>query len=82
MRGTTQLRHESIEHGKREAVKTEAEKIARQWMMAKRNYADSLALPIGFARLEYLQVLKYLTTTKSLMASKIERIGWSTIWKP
>ena len=81
MRETTQLRHESTEREKREVMKIEAEKIARQWMMAKRNYADSLALPVGFARLEYLLVLNYPTVTKSSTDSKIQRIGWSTTWK-
>jgi hypothetical protein len=50
------LRHESIERGKREVVKTEAEKIVKKWMMAKRNYADSLGLPVRFTRLAYLLV--------------------------
>jgi hypothetical protein len=59
-----QLKHESIEHGKGEAMKIEADKIAKQLRRAKSNYADSLALPIGFARLEYLLASNYPTTTK------------------
>jgi hypothetical protein len=49
MRGISQLRHKSIEHGKREVVKIEAEKIAKQSRRAKMNYVDFLALPVGFA---------------------------------
>jgi hypothetical protein len=77
-RGTTQLRHESVEHRKREVAKIEVEKIATQLRMAKRNYADSLALPVGFAILEYLLALNYPTTTKSSTYSKIQMTGWST----
>jgi hypothetical protein len=81
MRGTSQLRHESIDHGKREVMKIEAEKIAKQPRKAKRIYANSLALPVGFARLEYLLALNYPTTTKNSTDSKIQRIGWLITWK-
>jgi hypothetical protein len=50
------LRHESIEHEKKDVVKIEAEKIAKKRRIVKRSYADSPALPVGFARLKYLLV--------------------------
>jgi hypothetical protein len=81
MRGTSQLRHESIDHGKREVMKIEAEKIAKQPRKAKRIYANSLALPVGFARLEYLLVSNYSTVIKSSTGFKIQKIAWLTIWK-
>ena len=45
MRETTRLRRGSIEHEKREVAKIEAEKIAKQQRIVKRNYVDSLAYP-------------------------------------
>jgi hypothetical protein len=75
MRGISQLRHKSIEHRKREVVKIEAEKITKQPRRAKRNYADSLASPVGFARLEYPLALNYPIIIKSSTDSKIQRIG-------
>jgi hypothetical protein len=81
MRGISQLRHKSIEHGKREVVKIEAEKTAKQSRRAKKNYVDCLALPVGFTRLECLLALKYLIIIKSLTDSKIQKTGWSITWK-
>jgi hypothetical protein len=74
--GIIQLKRESIEHEKREAVRIDAEKIGKRLKKTRWSYADSLALPVGFARREYPLHSNYPTTTKSSMGSKIQMIGW------
>jgi hypothetical protein len=76
-----QLRYESIEHVKRDVVKIEVERIAKQLRKVKWNYMDSLALPVWFARLEYMLVSNYPIITRSSTNSKIQSIGWLTTWK-
>jgi hypothetical protein len=76
-----QLRYESIEHVKRDVVKIEVERIAKQLRKVKWNYMDSLALTVWFARLEYMLVSNYPIITKSSTNSKIQSIGWLTTWK-
>jgi hypothetical protein len=75
MRGILRPRIGSTEH-----EKNEAEKIAKQQRIVK-NYADSLALPAGFAELEYLLASNYPIVTKSSTDFKIQKIGCSIIWK-
>ena len=81
MRGTQRPKLGSSEHEKKKVVKIEAERIAQQQKIVKRNYVDSLALPVGFARLEYLLVSNYPIVIKSSTDFKIQKIGWLTIWK-
>ena len=81
MRGTQRPKLGSTEHEKKEVAKIEGEKIAQQQKIVKRNYVDSLALPVGFARLEYLLVSNYPIVIKSSTDFKIQKIGWLTIWK-
>jgi hypothetical protein len=81
MQGTPRPKIGSTEHEKKEVVKTEPEKLAKRRRIVKRNYVDSLALPVGFARLEYLLVSYYPIVIKSSMDFKIQKIGWLTIWK-
>lgn len=75
MRGTPRPKIESTEHEKKEVVKTELKKLAKLRRIVKRNYVDSLALPAGFAKPEYLLVSNYPIVTKSSMDFKIQKIG-------
>jgi hypothetical protein len=62
-RETPQFKLESTEHERKEVERIEAEKIAKQQRIVK-ICVDSLALPEGFATLEYPLALNYPTAIK------------------
>jgi hypothetical protein len=59
----------------RGVAKIEHENVDTHQKLMMRTCADSLALPDGFAKLECPLVSSYLTTIKSSMGYKIQRIG-------
>ena len=73
--GTQLLRLESTEHVRKGVAKTEHENAGIHQRIVMRTCADSLALPDGFAKLEYPLVSSYPTTIKSSTDCKIQRIG-------
>ena len=58
--------------------------LARSAMLGNtmtRRCVESVALPAGFARLEYLKASSYPTITKKWMGCRIQRIGYVITWK-